>query len=272
MKSNIVVIGKKSFIGKNLYNFSKKKRLIKLISLNEFLNLKNNKLSKIDIIINCTSNHDYISRKYNLRNDFDFLIAKKIMHLDIFFIFISTRKVYRNGINLNEKSFLKPKNNYSKNKLITENKLRKILKNKLSILRLSNIIGIRKKSQRRLHNTFIDNFFKNIKKGKVIKINNEYKDFLGINQLVRILDKVIEKKLSGTYNVSIGKKIYLKEIINWLNYFNLSNYKFIQLNKKLNNDSFTLNNNKLLKVINYKTKKKDLEKECKEISKKYFKN
>ncbi len=272
MKSNLLIIGKKSFIAKNLYNYSKKKRFTKLLSLREFLNIKNNKLSKINIIINCTSNNNYINKKYDINNDFDFLIAKKIMYLNIFFIFVSTRKVYKNGPDLNEKSLLKPKNNYAKNKLITENKLKKILHDKLSILRLSNVIGVRKKSKRRLHDTFVDNFFKNIKKGKVIKINNEYKDFLGINQLVRILDKVIEKKLTGTYNVSIGKKIYLKEIVNWLNYFNLSNYKYIQLNKKLNNDSFTLNNKKLLNAINLKTKKKDLEKECKEISKKYFKN
>ena len=65
-----------------------------------------------------------------------------------------------------------------------------------------------------MHNTFIDNFFKNIKKGKVIKFNNEYKDFLGIDQLTRVLDKVVENKLSGKYNVSLGKKVYLREIIN----------------------------------------------------------
>ena len=272
MKSNLLIIGKKSFIGKNLYNFSKKKRSTKILSLNEFLKISNNKLSKINIIMNCTSNNNYIGKKYDLKNDFDLLIAKKIMHLKIFFIFISTRKVYENGLNLNEKSLLRPKNNYSKNKLITENKLKKILNDRLLILRLSNVIGIRKKSIRTLHSTFIDNFFKNIKKGKVIKVTNEYKDFLGIKQLVRMIDKVIEKKLTGTYNVSIGKKIYLKEIINWLNYFNLSNYKYIQLNKELNNDSFTLNNKKLLNAIDYKTNKKDLEKECKEISKKYFRN
>ena len=191
MKSNLLIIGKKSFIAKNLYNFSKKKRSTKILSLREFLKINNNRLSKINTIINCTSNNNYINKKYNINNDFDFLLAKKIMHLNAFFIFISTRKVYKNGPNLNEKSLLKPKNNYSRNKLITENKLKRILNDKLLILRLSNVIGIRKKSKRRLHNTFIDNFFKNIKKGKVIKINNEYKDFLGINQLVRILDKVI---------------------------------------------------------------------------------
>ena len=56
----------------------------------------------------------------------------------------------------------------------------------------------------------------------IFKFNREYKDFLGIDQLTRVLDKVVENKLSGKYNVSLGKKVYLREIINWLNYFNLS--------------------------------------------------
>ena len=272
MINNLLIIGKNSFIGKNLYNYSRKKRPTYIKSFKQFIKIKHSKLLKFDTVINCTSNENYIKKKYNIINDFDLRIAKKIKNLKIIYIFLSTRKVYKNGLNLNEKMKIKPEDNYSKNKFITEKKLQKILYNKVLILRISNVIGIRKKSARRLHSTFIDNFFKNIKKGKVIKVANEYKDFLGINQLVRILDKVIEKKLTGTYNVSIGKKIYLKEIVNWLNYFNLSNYKYIQLNKELNNDSFTLNNKKLLKVINLKIRKKDLEKECKEISKKYFKN
>ena len=121
-----------------------------------------------------------------------------------------------------------------------------------------------------MHKTFIDNYFELIRKGKILKINREYKDFLGIRQLIKILDKVIEKKLTGTYNVSLNKKIYLKEIINWLNYYNLSRYKYINLGKNFNDDSFTLNNKKLLKEIKIKLYKKDLEKECKLISKIFF--
>ena len=138
-------------------------------------------------------------------------------------------------------------------------------------MRLSNVIGIRSKNSRRLHKTFIDYYFENIKKGMIFKFNREYKDFLGIDQLTRVLDKVVENKLSGKYNVSLGKKVYLREIINWLNYFNLSKYRYIKLKKSLSNESFTLSNKKLLKDINFKIIKKDLETECKKISKIFFK-
>ena len=65
----------------------------------------------------------------------------------------------------------------------------------------------------------------------------------------------------------IGKKIYLKRIIEWLNYYNQSKFKIINMKKYHNNDSFTLNNKKLLKRINIKISINKLEKECKEISK-----
>ena len=57
-------------------------------------------------------------------------------------IFLTSRKIYRLGDNLNELSKLKPNCNYSKNKLKTEKKLLKKLKNRILILRISNLIGV----------------------------------------------------------------------------------------------------------------------------------
>ena len=64
---------------------------------------------------------------------------------------------------MREKSILSPKSYYSKNKLITENKINKKFKNNSLILRPSNIIGDTEKSKR-IHCTFIDIFQKNIQK------------------------------------------------------------------------------------------------------------
>ena len=56
------------------------------------------------------------------------------------FIFLSSRKVYLPKPNLKENNFLKPLDNYAKNKLITENKLKKKLNSNL-LSRISNLIG-----------------------------------------------------------------------------------------------------------------------------------
>ena len=61
---------------------------------------------------------------------------------------------------------------------------------------------------------------------------------------------LIKKNKSGIFNVSIGKKVYLKKIVKWLNYYNLNKYKIMKISKKnlhtLNRESFYLNNSKLI--------------------------
>ena len=63
----------------------------------------------------------------------------------------------------------------------------------------------------------------------MIKISNEYKDFLTIKDLCNVIYRVIRYNLNGTYNVSLGEKIYLKRIIEWLNYYNQSKFKIINM-------------------------------------------
>ena len=64
----------------------------------------------------------------------------------------------------------------------------------------------------------------------------------------------------GTYNVSLGEKVYISEILLWLSKSN--NKIFKPINKFINDDSFYLNNKKLLNKINIKIKKSDLKKYC----------
>ena len=114
--------------------------MINTISFEDFLK-KKNYLSKYSHIINCSINKNYNNRKYLSKYDFDLRIAKKINKLDLIYVLISTRKIYKIGNDLKENSKLDPKCNYSKNKLITEKKLTKLLNGKLLILRVSNLIG-----------------------------------------------------------------------------------------------------------------------------------
>jgi len=167
--------------------------------------------------------------------------------------------------------------NYSRNKYITETKLIKNLKNRVLVLRISNLIGLRKASKganKRLHKTFIDYFIEEINKGIIFNNKKIFKDFLPINTFCKIVFLLIKKNKSGIFNVSIGKKVYLKKIIEWLNYYNPYSYKIMKISeinsKKMNRDSFFLNNKKLINNINIKINMKDLKKECLEISKKLF--
>ena len=146
MKKNVLIIGKRSFIGSNFYNFLRKKNLkAKSISIESFKKFSIISLSKFDVIINCSSNKSYVNKKYKLKYDYDLLVAKKIENLKSKLIIISTRKIYKPKYNISENGQIRPKCNYSKNKLKSEKLVSKILNNRLLILRVANIIGPPKK-------------------------------------------------------------------------------------------------------------------------------
>ena len=273
MKKKILIVGKNSVIGSNLFEFFKNKFLVKIVNFNEIKNnFSKKKFLKYDYIINCTSNSSYIKKKYNFKYDHDLFIANKIKDCNCKFVFISTRKVYKAGDNLKETSKLLPICNYSKNKLITERNILSLLKDKVLILRVSNIIGFNNKrpTYRKLHKTFIDYFLENINKNIIFDNTDTYKDFLTINTFTKIVLKLIEKNVVGIYNVSFGNKIYLSSVINWLNYHNPNKIKILKASSKFNKENFYLNNKKLINCIDLKIHINDLEKYCKKISKNIF--
>ena len=263
----ILVIGKRGFIGNNLAKYLKQTYSLKHI---RYKDLKKHKsqLNSFDFIINTSTNKNYIKKKYNEKFDNDLKIANLITNKKIIYIFLSTRKVYPSKINLYENNKLSPKSNYSRNKIITEKKLPKIIEKNLTILRVSNIIGERNLTKK-IHHTFVDIFFENIKKGFIIDNGNAFKDFLSIDKFCQIIKKILQKKLLGTYNVSIGQKVYLNDLINWLNKFNKKEIKKIKIIKK-KNDSFFLNNKKLMNKIRIRNSLTELKLYCLKLSKKKF--
>ncbi len=263
----ILIIGERGFIGKYLYKYLKKFFYLKKISFKDLKKFKN-KLNNFDFIINSSINKNYILKKYDERFDNDYRISKLIDNQKTIYCFISTRKVYPSKANLKERSKLSPKSHYSKNKLITEKKISKKLRTNLLVLRVSNIIGDTKTSKR-IHRTFIDIFHRNIQKGIVLDNGKIFKDFLSIDKFCQILKEIINKKLIGTYNVSIGQKVYLNDLISWLIKFNNKKLK-IKKDVNLNKESFYLNNRKLMSKIKIKNSIKELKVFCHKYSKRKF--
>ena len=274
MKRKILIIGKKSFIAQNIYNYLNNIFFIQKISYVEFLKFPLKKIKVFNYIINCSIKRKYLSNKYYSKNDNDFQIANKIINTSVKMIFLSTRKVYKLDHNLTEKSKLQPKCNYSKNKLITEKKLNEILKNRVLILRISNLVGVTdmKKSKRKIHTTFISSFFYYIKKNIIFNNRDIYKDFLTVKKFSDIIKKFIILDVTGLYNVSMGKRVYLNDIVKWLNFHNKKKNKIVfkKLSKKFNKDSFILNNKKLIKKLKIKTQTLELKNYCIYLSKNFF--
>ena len=270
-KKNLIIIGKRSFIGSNIYNILKRKKKILILSLKDFMKLPKNVIKKYDYICNCSVNKNNLKYDYNKKLDFNYKIAKKIEKINTTFIFLSSRKVYKPNQNIFENSKLQPIDKDSKNKLISENLLKKKLKSKILILRISNVIGLKKnKNYRQIHKTFFDNYLDFVKLKTKVEYHDQFKDFISIEQLSKIFFLILKKKLHGTYNVSLGQKIYIKEILSWLNKNNKNKKNFIYVKKKkkvFDKYSFSLNNTKLYRAINYKPKKNELKKFCIKLSK-----
>jgi dTDP-4-dehydrorhamnose reductase len=270
MKKKILIIGQNGLIGKNLFNYFKSKKInIYRICFKSFL--KNNNINNFDIIINCTSNHKFVKNKYANKNDNDLIIAKKIINLKTKLIMLSTRKIYKAKFNIKESDKKEPNCNYSKNKLISEVSVKKILRSRVLILRICNIINFPNKHKRKLHNTFSDIFFDMAKKGFVYNNKKIFKDFISITTFNQIVYELIKKDSFGIFNISLGKKIYINQLIAWLNFYNTKKIKVINPKNSFNNDSFTLNNNKLMKKIKIKNNVLELKNECLRISKIFFK-
>ena len=249
MKRNILIIGKNSFLSINLFKFLKKKNSITRIDFNKFLKTKETKLSKYNYIINCSTNNFFFSKKYDPKYDHDYLSAKKLKNIKSKLIVFSTSKIYGPGYNLRENSKKKPIDRYGKNKLITEGKIYK-LKKELLIFRVSNVVGKENKNNsRKITNLFFDDIRKNLKKRIIIVTKkNYYKDFVLIDDFVKIIYLSIIKNLKGIFNLSTNFKIYLHELAKDISTYTGS--KIIYSNGKTY--SFTLNNKKLLNKIKIK--------------------
>ena len=82
---------------------------------------------------------------------------------------------------------------------------------------------------------------------------------------------MIKKNYFGVYNVSLGKKIYINQLVTWLNFDNSKKMNILNPQNSFNNDSFTLNNKKLMGEIKINNDVQELKTECLGISKYFFK-
>ena len=274
MKNKILIIGnRKGFVASHIFSyFKKKKTQTFLLNFKNFIIKDKKYFSRFDLIINASTDQKFIKTHYSEKNDRDLLIATKIKEIDsLNFVMLSSRKIYKTGVNIKEDGKIEPKCFYSKNNLEAEINIKKILNEKrILILRISNLIGYNPYNPKKVHHTFASIFFEHIKKNEIFEPKLYFKDFISVNKFSEMVLKLIKKNAHGIYNISIGKKIYLKDIIKWLNFYNPKKFTLKTI-KNNNVECFTLSNKKLLNFISIKNNQIDLKRECLNLSKKFFK-
>ena len=76
--NKLLIIGKNSFLGENLYKGVKNKINTCLISYEQFFKLNNKKIKSFSYVCNCSLNNEYNKSKYSEKNDIDVKIVKRI--------------------------------------------------------------------------------------------------------------------------------------------------------------------------------------------------
>ena len=163
----------------------------------------------------------------------------------IIIFFSSSSHVYNfSNIPIKENYKIKPSSFYGKTKFLAEKKFfnKKYKYHKYFIARIFSIYHTKQKKP--FLYPSIKYKLKKLKSNKIyIKNANHIRDFLNADDLIKIILKIFDKKLTGIYNIGSGKGISIKEFI----YNNINKRVNVVSNKKSN--SLIANINKLKKKL-----------------------
>ena len=281
----IILTGASGFIGSNIVDFFiKKKILFSVITSNnnskkklkkKFKN-KINFFNKINpkkkyILLHCASPNDITSNK-NFKKScngnllYTYKIVNKIKNSNLKkIIYLSTAQVY--GLNLKnnvtEKTPLMPKNNYGLFHKFTEDlifclKSQFNLKCKIIILRISNVLGMPKIYSKDIFRLLPQDICKNLKKNNKALMKSsgkQYRNFISITNLLKIIYKIINKNINtGIYNIG-GKNMSVISLVNKIIDIYNNKSKLIINNKNQKKiQKLNFKSNKILNEINFKLK------------------
>ena len=236
MKS-VIISGASGFIGRNLINYYKTKK-VNLICLSS---KKNNKKQKNIKWIKLDKNYHFLkNKKYNFDTIFistgvgtvgkSYMNKEKIREKKIFnnllslvkknnqkckIVFFSSYSVYGDVKKKSkENDKLKPLSSYAKNKINFEKKLQKLKNFEVIIFRLTSLFGPYLKKQ------LIWDTLQKVKLKKRMIFNgsgNELRDFIYIDDAIEAFDLLLRKKNKTNYeifNCGTGKSINVKKIVN----------------------------------------------------------
>ncbi len=218
-QEKIFISGSKGYIGKSIKdNLNSIDRFrVKNISKNNIIRISSKDTVNSTLIY--LSQPSFVNYKYD-QNDILFLknIQKKKWKYIIYFssCLVNNTKFVRNKSNIPDYIKLK----------ITSEKI--IIKKNSIILRLSNAYGEKFKK-----NTFLYKLKSIKKKEHILKLadENHLRDFIHLDDINKCIERIIDVKPNGVYNLGSGKSISTNDIISLMS----TNNKYIQKNFKLMN-------------------------------------
>jgi len=252
------IFGSTGFIGKELSSYLKKKGKKVFLPNKKKIKFKGN----LGNIIYCVGSDDW--QKKTIKGFFsNFGHLQQIVFNNSFksIIFLSTTRVYLNSSHTFEEknlsiNSLKFNDYYNILKLASESLLLRLNK-KVKIIRLSNVFGYNYKSPLLLPTLIRDAIKK--KKIQIIISQNSTKDYIHIDDVIRIIFRILRSGKNDIYNVASGNNITIKNIVQILK--EKINCKVLLKNQNKKILEPKININKIRKEFKFKSKlniKKDL--------------
>ena len=177
-----------------------------------------------------------------------------------YFLNLSTSHVFKpSKFKLRENSIKTPQNYYGKTKLFLEKFILKNNKNyffKIGIARIFNYYN-RNSKKSFFINDIIKTLTNNNEKIYFKKIST-FRDFISIHNINTALYKMVQLNLKGDFNICSGKKIYLPDIVKYLNnklknktliFKNIKSNSIVGSNLKLKNKGWIYNKKDFLNEL-----------------------
>ena len=215
IKNNIFISRKKN----------KKKKFLKFDFKNE--NFKNFiKLKKISKVIIFTAISDPYKCKMNKKESHkvNIILIKKLINIlikeNVYFIFFSSEYIFsgRDKVLYKENSKTNSRMLYGKQKIEIENYLNKKNYNNFSILRLSKTYGDNI-NDKTLFSKVLKEYVSGKKEFEIV--NDQYFKPLYINDLIKILDYFLKKKITGNFNICgdqyMSRFNFIRKMFKYLN-------------------------------------------------------
>jgi UDP-glucose 4-epimerase len=219
MKTSILVVGRNSFLAERFRALSAVGGQCTFLTHQEAGAGAASDLSSADCIVNFAIDPAYRSGAYSEAHDFDLKLARTARSADARYLMLSTRAVYPRANAMGAKESDPAGGNetpYGRNKAETEHRLAEILGDRLTVLRIANIIGNEFGSGRR---TFMSLALERLKSRNEILLDispEVRRDFLPDTGFVRVLDAVLLNPCGGILNVGSGQAVRVGEIADWL--------------------------------------------------------
>ena len=242
-----VIIGYDSYLAQNIDKYLYDMQILKFSYLNWRENIS--LIKKADYILNFAISPLSFTEDLFVDDIIDIQIARELVNSKALYFFMSSRKVYgRNTelVVLNEESELKPFDFYSRNKFNAEKELKKILGERLSIVRISNIIG--KPEIKNDYKTFMGWITKSYLENGYLSLNQSkstVRDFITKDYFQYVISELVKNNVVGIHNISSNLNLSLGDILGAI----VGPENVIEENDAILTDQFLLSNEKTKKYL-----------------------